>query len=224
MKIRRERTHQSGLTNIDFRTKGELNKADHYNPSLKYADFGTMKRSQYKRNPSAGTFKEQVAQSAGWLHSKYRVGDVFKNARYETASNFYMANSKKTKVPERMANTREAQLENTRWSDKLFTGDSVKAVGIKAHAARQRDFEMFDKDGKLGRKRTVDQIIGSRLFPKLTDANKPFEGSLHNKIDLLRIQDARKAFRHKYADRNTIHKIFERYDSGAKGFLDAKDI
>ena len=45
MKIRRERTHHSGLTNVDFRTKGELNKADHYNPSLKYADFGTMKRS-----------------------------------------------------------------------------------------------------------------------------------------------------------------------------------
>lgn len=70
------------------------------------------------------------------MHSKYRVGDVFKNPRYETANNFYMANNKKTKVPERISNPREAQLENTRWSDKLFTGDSVKAVGIKAHAAR----------------------------------------------------------------------------------------
>lgn len=133
MKIRRERTHQSGLTNIDFRTKGELNKADHFQPSLKFADFGTMKRSQYRRNPSAQTFKEQVAQSAGWTHSKYRLGDVFKNARYETASNFYVGASKKQKIPERVANFREAQLENTRWSDKLFTGDSVKNVGIKAN-------------------------------------------------------------------------------------------
>jgi hypothetical protein len=108
MKIRRERTHHSGLTNIDFRTKGELNKADHHNPSLKYADFGTMKRSQYKRNPSASTFKEQVAQSAGWMHSKYRASDVFKNARYETASNFYLVNNKKHKIPERMTNNREA--------------------------------------------------------------------------------------------------------------------
>ena len=116
-----------------------------------------MKRSQYKRNPSASTFKEQVAQSAGWLHSKYRVGDVFKNARYETASNFYVTNNKKRKgIPERMTVPREAQLENVRWSDKLFTGDSVKAVGIKAHAARQRDIDIMDKEAKLGRKRTVD--------------------------------------------------------------------
>ena len=67
-------------------------------------------------------------------------------------------------------------------------------------------------------------MVATRLFPKLTDPNKPFEGSLHNKVDLLRIKDARKAFRRKYADRNTIEKIFERYDKGTKGYIDAKDI
>ena len=64
------------------------------------------------------------------MQSKYRVGDVFKNARYETASNFYINTNKKQKIPERMSNNREAQLENVRWSDKLFTGDSVKNVGL----------------------------------------------------------------------------------------------
>ena len=33
MKIRRERIHQSGLTNIDYRTKGDLDKVDHFQPS-----------------------------------------------------------------------------------------------------------------------------------------------------------------------------------------------
>ena len=97
-------------------------------------------------------------------------------------------------------------------------------MGIKAHDARQRDIDIVEKDFKLGRKRTVDHQIGNRLFPKLTDPNKPFEGSLHNKIDLLRINDARKAFRQKYADRNHVDKIFDRYDSGKKGYIDAKDI
>ena len=109
MKIRRERTHQSGLTNIDFRWKGELNKVDHFQPTLKFADFGTMKRWQYKRVPSAQTFEEQVAQSGGWAHSRHRVGDVFKNARYETANSFYVGNAKKVKgPPERMTVPREA--------------------------------------------------------------------------------------------------------------------
>ena len=58
MKIRRERQHQSGLTNLDYRTKGELDKVDHFNPSLKFADFGTMTATRYNRVPSAATFKE----------------------------------------------------------------------------------------------------------------------------------------------------------------------
>jgi hypothetical protein len=45
MNIRRERLHQSGLTNLDFRTKGELDKVDYYQPSLKFSDFGTMSKT-----------------------------------------------------------------------------------------------------------------------------------------------------------------------------------
>ena len=132
MKIRRERTHQSGLTNIDFRYKNEPHQVDHFNPSLKYADFGTMTRTQYKRNPSASTFKEQIANSAGWANSKYKT-DLFKNARYETASSFYFGNNKKwTGPPVTISNTREAQLENNRWNDKRFTGDSVAQTAIQS--------------------------------------------------------------------------------------------
>ena len=45
MNIRKERTHGSGLTNLDFRTKGEPNKVDYFNPSLKFSDFGTMTKT-----------------------------------------------------------------------------------------------------------------------------------------------------------------------------------
>lgn len=50
------------------------------------------------------------------------------------------------------------------------------------------------------------------------------KGTLAETIDILRVKDARKGFRRKYADRNTIDKIFTRYDTGAKGFIDAQDI
>jgi len=53
---------------LDFRTKGELESADRYQPSLKYADFGTMGRSQFKRMTSATApdFKERLKLQAGW--------------------------------------------------------------------------------------------------------------------------------------------------------------
>ena len=66
-----------------------------------------MDQATYSDEANA-TFKEQVAQTAGWMHSKYRVGDVFKNARYETASQFYLTNNKKSRIPERMTVHREA--------------------------------------------------------------------------------------------------------------------
>ena len=69
---------------MDFRTKGDLDKVDHYQPTQKFTDFGTMSKTQYKRMPSAATFKEQVAISAGWLNSKYK-NDQYRNSRYETA-------------------------------------------------------------------------------------------------------------------------------------------
>ena len=50
------------------------------------------------------------------------------------------------------------------------------------------------------------------------------KGTLADTVDILRVKDARKGFRRKYADRNTIDKIFARYDTGAKGFIDAGDI
>ena len=58
MNIRRERLHQSGLTNLDYRTKGDLEKVDHFQPNLKFTDFGTMSKTQYKRVPSEAGFKE----------------------------------------------------------------------------------------------------------------------------------------------------------------------
>ena len=78
MNIRRERQHHSGLTNLDFKSKGEVDRVNYFNPSLKYTDFGTMTKTQYKRVPSASTFKEQVAISGGWLNSKYK-NEFYKN-------------------------------------------------------------------------------------------------------------------------------------------------
>ena len=48
MKVRQQRTHQCGLTNVDFRTKGDEAAQDRYNPSLKFADVGTMNKAGFK--------------------------------------------------------------------------------------------------------------------------------------------------------------------------------
>jgi hypothetical protein len=96
MNIRRERFHQCGLTNMDYRTKGDIESVDRYQPTLKFADFGTMGRSQYKRLTSATEIplKERLKMTGGW---KTTTNLFTANPRYETTQEFYKNRNKKMK-------------------------------------------------------------------------------------------------------------------------------
>ena len=71
MHVRKQRTHHCGLTNIDFRTKGDYGSVDKFNPSLKFADVGTMTKSNFKpRIPSEANLKDKWQTTGGWLLQK----------------------------------------------------------------------------------------------------------------------------------------------------------
>ncbi len=68
MNVRKQRTHQCGLTNIDHRTKGDFASVDRYAPSLAYADVGSMTKSHFKpRQSSEVPFTEKWRTNGGWL-------------------------------------------------------------------------------------------------------------------------------------------------------------
>jgi len=71
MNVRKQRQHQCGLTNIDFRTKGDIQSLDRFNPTLKYSDMGTMTKTGFKqRLPSEAGLKEKWKTQGGWLSMK----------------------------------------------------------------------------------------------------------------------------------------------------------
>ena len=126
-----------------------------------------MNRSAYQRVPSVLTFKEQVAQSGGWFNSKYR-NEIVKNPRYETAAEFYAQKAKTVKQTVKIPVLREANLENLKWTDSVFTGDNKKATAIRTFQAVQRLDQIENSEG---RKRSVElETITKRLFPKSTAA------------------------------------------------------
>ena len=223
MKLRRERTHGSGHTNLDFKYKGEHEKADYYNANLKYTDFGTMTRVGFDRSAKATSFKEQVAVSGGWLNTRYK-NSMFRNPKYETTSAFYVTKpGQKPWKKQDMENPREGALTQIRWSDKIFTGDTVNTTARLSYDVRQKDVEASQKS-KSQRHRTFDhKTVTDRLFPQKT-IKEDDPNTLENKVDLGRVRDARRALRRRYAARNNIDAIFEKYDYGAKGFIDAHDL
>ena len=92
MNIRKERMHQCGLTNLDFKTKGDSEMMSVYRDGPKNLNFGTMGRTAYKRTTSAANFKEQIATISGRKHP------VVANPRTESTKQFYLDQNKKQRV------------------------------------------------------------------------------------------------------------------------------
>ena len=72
MNLRKQRVIQSGLTNVDFKTKGDMAATDKYNPTLKFADVGTMNKSNFKALASSMSVdpKETLKLNSGWQVAK----------------------------------------------------------------------------------------------------------------------------------------------------------
>lgn len=117
MNVRKQRTHQCGLSNIDFRTKGDQGAQDRFNPTMKFADVGTMSKHGFKQTGGFST----------------------NDPKEETALQFYNAQGKKPKAPVLMANKKTQQLEEPKWTDKIFTGDNPNTTAKMAHEAGRRD-------------------------------------------------------------------------------------
>lgn len=81
MNVRKQRTHQCGLSNVDYRTKGDQAAQDKFNPTLKFADTGTMGKNAFRQ-----------------------TGMPSNDPKEDTALQFYNAQGKKPKAPVLVAN------------------------------------------------------------------------------------------------------------------------
>ena len=76
---------------------------------------------------------------------------------YDEMTEFYKQRNRKNppKAPMLMANKREAQLEDEKWNDKVFTGDNAKLTAVLSGEARDRD-DHYNADVK---KRRIAQSV-----------------------------------------------------------------
>jgi hypothetical protein len=157
MNVRKQRTHYCGLANIDFRTKGDMESNDRYNPSLKFSDFGTMTKSKLGRTSSSMNPVESLRTNNGWQFPKRP------DPKTDTATAFYMEAGKNAKFPVLVASGSKTQhLEKEQWTDKVFTGDNVAVTAKLAGDAASRDWHMKFK----GKRATHD--LGHALHHKFT--------------------------------------------------------
>ena len=218
MNLRKQRVIQSGLTNVDFKTKGDTQAVEKYQPNMKYADVGTMSKGGFKA--MAGTFttdpKEKMKLNSGWETAQ------LPDPKVETAVQFYNAQGKKPKAPVLVANKKLQELEATQWTDKIFTGDNPKTTATLSAEAGKRDLAANPKKRRVVAE-SVTKAIEDRLA-RTSAQSREAVMTLDKVVDEKHVMDIRRALRRKYASRTNLHRIFGQWDRDNKGGISAADL
>lgn len=253
MNRRRERVHHCGLTNIDFKTKGDAVSMQTYKPTLKHADFGTMGKTGFEKTPFS-TF----------MKSKKKTGMTISenpDPRTKTTQDFYMQQGKRITAPTATLNKRSTQLEDAKWTDNVFTGDKpdfqidltakakrrINKLGLgnsgKRKVARLENAPPLVKHSHKGSKtaesaRTTSvrktSVVKPTTFSKVDVHSAAVQETqlvrldnkqtLQGRVDLKKVRDIRRAIRRRYATRKNPNKLFHVWDQKQQKKIDTDDV
>jgi hypothetical protein len=202
---------------VDFRTKGDTAANDFFNPTMKFADVGTMSKSHFKQAAGEDPLMS-LKTNNGWARSNKP------DPRVETTVQFYNAQGKKPKAPVLVANTRTKELEKEEWTDKVFTGDNVAVTAQMTADASKRDQNMSKMKTRDFQERFGNGV--KHKFSQLANllAQERAKNTLAHKVDSHHLQDIRRALRRKYASRTNLERIFHQWDKDHKGDLTVEDL
>ena len=223
MSLKRARSHKVGISNIDFRTKGDVDNIRIFDPWLIPKDFGSMGYRQY-RNPRK-VFKNIFDPSLEINTQKDIVND-YPDPRYHTTAQFYKKNNILINTRTFFNNDKVANLDESFKGKEIFNGDSKNVAEImrarkgknyenipfiirntlkepfslEDHKILEKKIERLSKDK---RKRNKNAIQETQLVKVKTFIEK------ENVININKIEEVRQALRRRYGNRKNIYKIFQ---------------
>ncbi len=116
-----------------------------------------------------------------------------------------------------------ANLEQERWTDKNFTGDSVKFTANLVEQVSARDTAIQRGGRNLIADLSAASSKPSARTTKDKDASAPSYLDL-SPTDVAAVKDIRRALRRKYASRSNLGRIFAQWDKGSKGSITMEDL
>ena len=123
MSLKVRRFHFSGISNLDFRTKGDIDRIKFYEPFHESKTFGTQGLSNYKL-PSP-VHNELFSPTKGLNEGKFVKNEMPNPKIYETAL-FYKNNHIKIKPKIFLKVQRSKQLDTSEYSGgQEYNGDSM---------------------------------------------------------------------------------------------------
>ena len=223
MSLKRVRSHKEGISNIDFRTKGDIDNIRIFDPWKSPKEFGSMGYSHY-RNPDK-IFKSLFEPSLEINTQKDIVND-YPDPRYHSTAQFYKKNKILINTKTFFNSEKVANLEETFKGKEIFNGDSTNIAeimrirkgknyekepyklknpikepfSIEDNKIQEEKIKKLVKDKKKGNKNAIQET-------QLVKINTYFEKD--NMINIKKIEEVRQALRRRYGNRKNIYKIFQ---------------
>ena len=220
MSLKKPRTHYCGFSNIDYRTKGDLENLKLFEPWVIPKDFGTM--GKYGYYPSYTECKKTFSVSKNINKLKNIVMGAPDPKSY-LLTNFYKKNKIKPNIAQDFLVNRVANLDEISIGKEKYTGDSMMISDIikfrkeKKYNLSEPEIEQQKNKqeflSKISKKKDLELkgiSIDEKNIPKS-------EKTLDNKVDLRKIQNIRLLLRKRYSSRDDIRKIFKEWDLNSAG-------
>jgi hypothetical protein len=168
MSLKVRRFHFSGISNLDFRTKGDIDRIKFYEPFHESKTFGTQGLSNYKL-PST-VHNELFSPTKGLNEGKFVKNDMPNPKIYETAL-FYKNNHIKIKPKIFLRVQRSKQLDTSEYSGgQEYNGDSMMISEINKKRKEIKIKEKLERENI--KKRFNGNMYEDMKFNKINDNNK----------------------------------------------------
>ena len=168
MNIRRERLHQCGHTNIDFRTKNDVDSIKTFMPWKSKKDFGTMGNNFYSLPFNEKKKLMKVTESINTLKNSH---DVIPDPKYYKTAQFYQLNNMQIKKKAITNDERIAQLDESFKGKEKFTGESMMIADLTKQRKRKKDLEK-EKLMKIRNMLAEDEEEGKKITRIKSKKNK----------------------------------------------------
>ena len=225
MSLRRPRSHKVGISNIDFRTKKDIENINIFEPWKISKELGTMGYKNYK-NPR--TVYQSLFGPSEKINTHRDLVNDYPDPRFHTTAQFYKQNKISLNTRSFINTDRVAQLEETFKGKDVFNGDSMNIAEIM----KLRKGKKFDninlirnhyKDPLSIEDRKIQEVKREKLFKNKKSLNKnviqetqlvkinSYMDKENKKINLNKIDEVRKALRRRYGNRKKLNKIFQQW-------------
>ena len=216
MSLKQKRIHYSGISNLDFRTKNDINRIKLYQPYHESKPFGMQGLSNYKI-PS-NIYNKMFAPTKGINEGKYLKSDAPNPRNYESAL-FYKKNSMKI-IPKAIGGVeRSRQLDTSEyWGGHEFNGDSMLISEIMKKRKEIKLNEKLMHNNNIKHRLNINEDNKNREMNKNKSSIKKLHISksevfLDEKISKDRLKQIRDKIFNRFKTHDNIKGIFIKWQN-----------